>query len=273
MTDTKSTFSQLTSQLPLDRLKSEAQGLGKAYLDRGLSKVGGGVESLTSRLTDVANGADVSSLLPQRGEKGENGLKDRIAGAVSSGAAKAKDAVTEKAKDVAGGLTGSSEKSRRRIRLLEPVDVPTDRETAFSRWTEFSDELVRGQAQVFRADRNWESAIIDQTPEERMVWKSEVKKGPIGGVATFHEISPELTRILMALEYQPKGIFRRLGDRWRRRRARAELRHFADSLGVEPLNETQDDSGEPDDSPEPEETTTDNGSENENGSADSAEEE
>ena len=45
---------------------------------------------------------------------------------------------------------------------------------------------------------------------------------------TFHEIGPELTRVLVVLEYHPQGLFERTGNLWRAqgRRARLELKHF-----------------------------------------------
>ena len=45
---------------------------------------------------------------------------------------------------------------------------------------------------------------------------------------TFHEVTPDLTRILLILEYHPKGLFERTGNLWRAqgRRARLELKHF-----------------------------------------------
>src|SRR5262249_6250496 len=51
----------------------------------------------------------------------------------------------------------------------------------------------------------------------------------VDGVVTFHELAPELTRILLVLEYHPKGLFERTGNLWRAqgRRARLELKHFA----------------------------------------------
>jgi len=45
---------------------------------------------------------------------------------------------------------------------------------------------------------------------------------------TFHELGPNLTRILLVLEYHPQGMFERTGNLWRAqgRRTRLELKHF-----------------------------------------------
>ncbi|MFD7012122.1 cyclase, partial [Rhodococcus jostii] len=54
-------------------------------------------------------------------------------------------------------------------------------------------------------------------------------KGFIDGAVTFHEVTPDLTRIVLILEYHPKGLFEKTGNLWRAqgRRARLELKHFA----------------------------------------------
>ncbi|MQA93058.1 MAG: cyclase, partial [Gemmatimonas sp.] len=61
-----------------------------------------------------------------------------------------------------------------------------------------------------------------------IVWRSEGQKGHVDGAVTFHELGPNLTRILVVLEYHPQGFFERTGNIWRAqgRRARLELKHF-----------------------------------------------
>ena len=44
---------------------------------------------------------------------------------------------------------------------------------------------------------------MDQVPNERIVWRSKGEKGHVDGAATFHELTPDLTRILINLEYYP----------------------------------------------------------------------
>ena len=69
---------------------------------------------------------------------------------------------------------------------------------------------------------------LDQVPPERIVWKSEADKGKVDGAVTFHELAPDLTRVLVSLEYHPQGLFERTGNLWRAqgRRVRVELKHF-----------------------------------------------
>jgi hypothetical protein len=84
------------------------------------------------------------------------------------------------------------------------------------------------KAQIFWSHRTWEATILEQIPNERIVWRSKGEKGHVDGAVTFHEIGPNLTRIMVVLEYYPQGLFEKTGNIWRAqgRRARAELRHF-----------------------------------------------
>jgi hypothetical protein len=84
------------------------------------------------------------------------------------------------------------------------------------------------KAQVLWSHRQWEATIVDQVPDERIVWRSKGEKGRVDGAVTFHELAPDLTRVVVVLEYYPQGLFERTGNLWRAqgRRVRLELKHF-----------------------------------------------
>jgi hypothetical protein len=90
------------------------------------------------------------------------------------------------------------------------------------------DAKLNWQAQIFLSHRGWEATIQQQLPDRRIVWTSEGQKGHVDGTVTFHELGPELTRILVVLEYYPQGFFEQTGNFWRApgRRVRLELKHF-----------------------------------------------
>jgi hypothetical protein len=60
------------------------------------------------------------------------------------------------------------------------------------------------------------------------VWRSTGAKGHVDGAVSFTELGPNLTRVLLVLEYWPQGLFERTGNLWRAqgRRARLEFKHF-----------------------------------------------
>jgi Polyketide cyclase / dehydrase and lipid transport len=89
-------------------------------------------------------------------------------------------------------------------------------------------EKLHWKAQVLWSHREWDADIIEQIPEERIVWRSKGQKGHVDGAVTFHKLAPNMTRILVVLEYHPQGLFEHTGNIWRAqgRRARLELKHF-----------------------------------------------
>ena len=250
--------SGLLSQLPIDRLRKEALGISRAFGKRSLSKLGSGVEGLTDRLTGFADG--VPTMKGAKGSKGASTVKagakaavDKVTapvGKVKNTAAQVKDTATQ-VKDtvdkVSGSLNKSEQSTGKKLKvtnIVETVDVPVSRDVAYEQWTQFEDfpsftkkvenvtqeedEVVTWQAQVFWSHRTWKATILDQVPNEHIVWKSESEKGRVDGAVTFHELAPNLTRILVSLEYHPKGLFEHTGNLWRAqgRRVRLELKHF-----------------------------------------------
>ena len=171
-------------------------------------------------------------------EKGDgkslfSGLTDKVKETASD----VKDAVT-------GGGGGGKGKKLKLTNIVETIDVGVPVQLAYNQWTQFADfpsfmkkverveqeadEKLEWKAQIFLSHRTWEASIIEQVPDERIVWRSKGAKGFIDGAVTFHEVTPDLTRIVLILEYHPKGLFEKTGNLWRAqgRRARLELKHF-----------------------------------------------
>ncbi|MFD4326805.1 SRPBCC family protein [Nocardioides sp. NPDC058538] len=249
--------SGLLSQLPVDRLRKEVLVLSRAFGKRSLSKLGSGVEGLTDRLTGFADGVpSMKEAKESTGSTVKAGAKaavDKVTapvGKVKNTAAQVKDTATQ-VKDtvdkVSGGLNKSEQPTGKKLKvtnIVETVDVPVSRDVAYEQWTQFEefpsfmkkvenvkqedDEVVTWQAQVFWSHRTWKATILDQVPNEHIVWKSESEKGRVDGAVTFHELAPNLTRILVSLEYHPKGLFEHTGNLWRAqgRRVRLEMKHF-----------------------------------------------
>ena len=248
-------MSGLLSQLPLDRLKKEAQDLGVALGERGMTQASTGIESLTGRLNDIAEGKGGMPRLAKGLAEGENPL------------AAGTKAVAGKVKDKVGGairgLSGGSGSKIKVTNIVESIDVPVSREVAYQQWTQLEDfpsfmkkvenvkqeddNVVTWQAQIFWSHRQWKATIVDQVPNERIVWKSEAAKGRVDGAVTFHELAPDLTRILVTLEYHPKGLFEHTGNIWRAqgRRVRVELKHFRRHVATHTLLNQDDVDGWP----------------------------
>ena len=223
---------------PIDKLKDVSQDVLKALGEKAMSSVSNGVTGLTDKLGDVADGGPIGKAVTKGGEaaaKGDSPVVGALKGAVTG----VKDKVTG-----GGGGGGGGTKATKAMNIIEEIDVGVPISVAYNQWTEFGEfpsfmkkvESVEAQedtkltfkAQVFWSHRTWEATILEQVPDERIVWRSKGEKGHVDGSVTFHELAPNLTRILVVLEYYPQGFMERTGNIWRAqgRRARLELKHF-----------------------------------------------
>ena len=236
-----------TSQkLPTDRLRGEVQNLVGALGDRALETVRDKVSGVTERLTDYAEqggggGSSLIGAVTGARELAEGKSPGRAV--LSAGMASVKDKVKNL---FGGGGKGGGGKKLKLTNIVEFIDVGVPLRVAFNQWTQFSDfpsfmkkvenaerqseseEKIHWKAQVWWSHRSWESTIQSQVPDQQIVWRSKGDKGHVNGSVTFHELAPNLTRILVVLEYHPQGMFERTGNLWRAqgRRARLELKHF-----------------------------------------------
>ncbi|MGH3362151.1 MAG: SRPBCC family protein [Nocardioides sp.] len=239
----------LLSELPLDRLRTEVTELGKAMAKNGLSSAvekagdGGGA---TGKAAGKAAGALKEGTSP-------------VKAVTEAGGSAVKDKVTDAVKGAIPGLGGG--KKMKVVNILETIEVPVPRRVAYDKWTQFQDipdftrkvekveqqedEKVEWKAQVFLSHRTWQATIKEQVPDERIVWESSGEKGHVDGAVTFHELAPDLTRILMTLEYHPQGFFEKTANLWRAqgRRARADMRQFRREMTMHTMLEQDEQEG------------------------------
>jgi hypothetical protein len=227
------------SNEPMDKLKDVSQGLMKALGDKAMSSASDRVNGLTDKLGDIAGGGPIGKAVAQGGEAAAEG-KSPVGGALKGAVSGVKDKLT----GGGGGGQGGS-KPTKAINIIEEIDVGVPIRVAYNQWTQYDDwstmmkkvenaeqdkeePKVKFKGQIFLSHREWEATITDQVPDERIVWKSQGQKGHVDGAVTFHELGPNLTRILIVLEYNPQGFYEWTGNRWRAqgRRARLEFKNF-----------------------------------------------
>ncbi|MDF1602519.1 SRPBCC family protein [Nocardioides sp. YIM 152315] len=225
------------------RLKSAGEDLFKTLGDKAVGSIGDRMGGLTDRLEDVASGNSTLKAALGSGKsaaKGDSPVKGALKGAASA----VKDKVPGLGGGGGGSGSGGSGKATKATNIIEQVDVGVPVDVAYNQWTEFGgfpsfmkkvenvdadeDNKLEWKAQIVWSHRHWQATILEQVPDERIVWRSEGEKGHVDGAVTFHELGPNLTRIIVVLEYYPQGLFERTGNLWRAqgRRARAELKHF-----------------------------------------------
>ncbi len=229
------------SSQSIDKLKDTGQDTLKALREKAVNTVSDKVSGLTDKLEGVSNGGPVGKAVAKGGEaaaKGDNPVMGAAKGAASS----VKDAITG-----GGGGGGGGDKATKAINIIEEIDVGVPIRVAYNQWTQYEDfpsftkkienaEMEDGEeevkvnfkTQIFLSHRSWEAKIKQQKPDEIIVWTSTGEKGHVDGAVSFHELGPNLTRILVVLEYYPQGFFEWMGNRWRAqgRRARLEIKNF-----------------------------------------------
>ena len=225
----------------MGRLAEGLTAVATAAGERLVSAAGDRMAGATGRLTEYAKNSGRPGLVAaatgaQQAAKGKSSGSVALKAGLSGIAAKVKRAL--------GAGTGTGKGKVKVTNIVESIDVGVPVRLAYDQWTRFSDwpsfmkkvetvqqdgdEKLSWRAQIFWSHRSWESTIVEQVPDKRIVWRSDGAKGSVDGSVSFHELAPELTRILLVLEYHPKGLFEHTGNIWRAqgRRTRLELKHF-----------------------------------------------
>ena len=112
-------------------------------------------------------------------------------------------------------------------KVEKSVDVQVPVRTAYNQWTQFEEfpQFMEGVKEVRQLDdtrlhwvadiagktEEWEARITEQTPDQRVAWTAE--SGSMNaGVVTFHKIDDDQTRVMLQIEYDPKGVVETAGD-------------------------------------------------------------
>jgi uncharacterized membrane protein len=234
----------LASQLGLERLGEQLQGLASAMADRGVSVVTDRLDGLTNKMSG-STGKAVKNMA--KGDSAPTAVIKAGVETVKDSGLKGVSTIKDKVSEAVGGDNDDDkgqDKKLKFINIVEELDLPVPRAVAYQAWTQFEefptfmkkvenveqqeDQTIEWKAQIFWSHRSWTAEIVDQVPNERIVWRSKGEKGHVDGAVTFHELTPDLTRMLVNLEYYPQGLFERTGNLWRAqgRRVRLELKFF-----------------------------------------------
>ena len=107
------------------------------------------------------------------------------------------------------------------------VDVNVPIRVAYDQWTQFEDfpKFMEGVRKVEQLDdkrmhwvveiagktEEYDAEITDQVPDQRIAWRST--SGPNNsGVVSFHPLDANRTRVLLEMEYEPRGAVENVGD-------------------------------------------------------------
>ena len=230
-----------------DRLKGEAMNYLGARAQKALSGFTGQLGGLTEQLNGGGDGQGEGhsdgggGMLLEGGKRmlqGQSPLR-AFAGA---GGKSAKDKVSGMFKKLGGG--GSSSGGPKVINIIEDIDVGVPVREAYDQWTQYKefgnfakgvqsvdkadDVTTNWKGKIFWSNRSWQGKVSEQIPDQRIVWSSDGAKGTNKGVITFHPLGDNLTKVLLVVEYYPKGFFEKTANIWRAqgRRLRLDLKHY-----------------------------------------------
>jgi uncharacterized membrane protein len=152
----------------------------------------------------------------------------------------------------AGGLMLSkkirkSRDSENNSVIEDSIEVNLPISTVYNQWTQFEDfpRFMKGVCEVRQIDdthlhwrakiggkeTQWDAEITEQVPETRIAWRS-TSGAKNEGVVKFYKISDSVTRIVLQMDYGPKGIIEEIGDALGlvKMRASGDLKRFKEFL-------------------------------------------
>ncbi|GAB7034939.1 SRPBCC family protein [Streptomyces sp. NPDC021749] len=224
----------------LDQLRDEFGNLMTALVGNLADRAGDKLTDMTGRLTDVAEHGGSLGKIGAGLLSGDSPLKAVLSGTAGN----LKDKVLGKAKEALGGGKKRSSGDKKVTNIIEVLDVGVPVRTAYDHWTQYEkfsrftkgvrnvsphDETTSDwKAKVGPSTRGWKATVQEQIPDDRIVWTSEGAKGSTRGAVSFHELAPNLTRIVLVVEYYASGFFEKTGNIWRAqgRRLRLDFKHF-----------------------------------------------
>jgi hypothetical protein len=209
-----------------------AKGLGPDIKSPG-EALGGATSKLGERVTSSVNDKIKDQI---DGAGGPGGiLKDAAKSILPFGGGDDDDGGTK------GGFPGAGK--GRRMPVQQSVDIGLPIETVYNQWTQFEewpnfmhrvirvtqedDCTVSVSTKIWGKKKEFTANIETQRPDERIKWR--VSQGmDHTGVVSFHELGPNLTRVLLGLDVQPGGMIEKAarGMRHVKRAARGDLHRF-----------------------------------------------
>jgi uncharacterized membrane protein len=106
------------------------------------------------------------------------------------------------------------------------VDVPVS--TAYNQWTQFESfpQFMSGVESIVQVDdthnhwvtniagieREFDTEISEQHPDERIAWRSTGGETQHAGVVTFHRLEAAKTRIMVQIDWNPSSFVEKVGS-------------------------------------------------------------
>jgi carbon monoxide dehydrogenase subunit G len=138
-------------------------------------------------------------------------------------------------------------------RVEKTIEVNVPVRAAYNQWTQFeqfpqfmggvqqvqqlSSSMLHWVAEIAGVKREWDAAILEQVPDQKVAWAA-TSGATNAGAVFFTPAGGDRTMVRLSLEYEPEGLVEKIGDFLSivEKRAQADLekfKQFIESRGVE----------------------------------------
>lgn len=123
------------------------------------------------------------------------------------------------------------------------VDLPIG--SVYNQWTQFEDfpKFMEGvkevrqlsphrlywRAEIFGKEKEWESQIDEQVPDQRIIWSSTVGASSNGAVH-FERLEENRTRVSLMIHFEPQSALAKIGEDLVSSRIQGDLERFKDFI-------------------------------------------
>jgi uncharacterized membrane protein len=187
---------------------------------------------LEERGSDEAAKVGKKAMGKMAGGSGGSGVMGKVAGTVAE-------------KVTGGGGGGGKNKKTRRLPIQRWTDVAVPIDKAYEAWTDFEkfpqfmhrvlsieksrdgkDEL-QWEEKIWFSKRQWKGKIVERRKNDRIAWKT-TSGTQHSGIVSFHKLDENLTRVMVEVDFQPTGMFEKMGSglRFVKRAVQADLARF-----------------------------------------------
>jgi uncharacterized membrane protein len=113
-------------------------------------------------------------------------------------------------------------------KITDHIDVDVPVSVAYNQWTQFESfpHFMSGVESITQVDdtrnhwvtniagveREFDTEITEQHPDERIAWRSVGGDVEQAGVVTFHRLSDTSTRVMIQIDWQPSGVIEKVGS-------------------------------------------------------------